>query len=42
MPVTVEERGGLQRFLGWSGAMLTDSAGFQVFSLTDLAKAEAV
>lgn len=34
----VQERGGLQKFLGWSGAMLTDSAGFQVFSLTDLVK----
>ena len=34
----VAGRGGLHRFLGWSGAMLTDSAGFQVFSLTDLVK----
>jgi len=34
----VDERGGLQKFLGWKGAMLTDSAGFQVFSLTDLVK----
>lgn len=36
----VAERGGLQRFLGWRGAMLTDSAGFQVFSLTDLVKVD--
>jgi queuine tRNA-ribosyltransferase len=34
----IARRGGLHRFLGWSGAMLTDSAGFQVFSLTDLVK----
>ena len=29
----VEALGGLRRFLGWSGLMLTDSGGFQVFSL---------
>jgi len=29
----VEERGGLQKFTGWNGPMLTDSGGFQVFSL---------
>jgi queuine tRNA-ribosyltransferase len=28
--------GGLHRFQGWDGALLTDSAGFQVFSLGDL------
>jgi len=28
--------GGLHRFMGWSGALLTDSGGFQVFSLSDL------
>lgn len=33
----IQERGGLHRFLSWRGAMLTDSAGFQVFSLADLA-----
>ncbi len=27
--------GGLHRFMGWSGAILTDSGGFQVFSLSD-------
>ena len=31
----VEELGGLHRFMGWSGPMLTDSGGFQVFSLRD-------
>ncbi len=30
--------GGLHRFEGWDGALLTDSAGFQVFSLSDLNK----
>jgi queuine tRNA-ribosyltransferase len=29
----VEAAGGLHRFTGWSGPMLTDSGGFQVFSL---------
>src|SRR5260370_17706722 len=29
----VQERGGLHRFMGWSGPILTDSGGFQVFSL---------
>ncbi|MDX1933948.1 MAG: tRNA guanosine(34) transglycosylase Tgt [Capsulimonadales bacterium] len=28
--------GGLHRFIGWDGAMLTDSGGYQVFSLKDL------
>ncbi|MFN0069945.1 MAG: tRNA guanosine(34) transglycosylase Tgt [Chloroflexota bacterium] len=28
--------GGLQRFTGWNGPMLTDSGGYQVFSLSDL------
>ena len=28
--------GGLHRFQGWDGALLTDSAGFQVFSLGEL------
>ena len=32
----VARRGGLHRFQGWDGALLTDSAGFQVFSLGDL------
>ena len=29
----VERHGGLHRFLGWDGPMLTDSGGFQIFSL---------
>ena len=29
----VAQLGGLRRFMGWSGPMLTDSGGFQVFSL---------
>jgi queuine tRNA-ribosyltransferase len=32
---TVREMGGVQRFGGWNGPMLTDSGGFQVFSLGD-------
>lgn len=32
----VLELGGLHRFMGWPHAMLTDSGGFQVFSLSDL------
>ncbi|MCC6730350.1 MAG: tRNA guanosine(34) transglycosylase Tgt [Chthonomonadales bacterium] len=32
----VAEAGGLHRFAGWGGALLTDSGGFQVFSLARL------
>jgi queuine tRNA-ribosyltransferase len=32
----VREMGGLHRFMGWDGPMLTDSGGFQVFSLAQL------
>ncbi len=32
----VERFGGLPSFIGWNGAMLTDSGGYQVFSLKDL------
>ncbi len=32
-PDIVEKHGGLHRFLGWDGPMLTDSGGFQIFSL---------
>jgi queuine tRNA-ribosyltransferase len=32
--------GGLQKFTGWNGAMLTDSGGFQVMSLSDLRKVD--
>ncbi len=31
----VAELGGLHRFMGWDGPLLTDSGGFQVFSLRD-------
>ena len=31
----VEELGGLHRFMAWDGPILTDSGGFQVFSLRD-------
>lgn len=32
----VAEAGGLHRFMGWNGPMLTDSGGFQVFSLSQM------
>lgn len=32
----VERFGGLHRFMGWEGPILTDSGGYQVFSLADL------
>lgn len=32
----IRGQGGLHRFSGWDGAMLTDSGGFQVFSLSQL------
>jgi queuine tRNA-ribosyltransferase len=32
---TIAELGGLHRFMGWDGPILTDSGGFQVFSLRD-------
>jgi len=34
----IKELGGLHRFMNWSGPILTDSGGFQIFSLRDLAK----
>ena len=34
----VRRLGGLHRFMGWDGPMLTDSGGFQVFSLSGLRK----
>ncbi|WP_257346272.1 tRNA guanosine(34) transglycosylase Tgt [Pseudalkalibacillus decolorationis] len=34
----VKEAGGLHSFMNWDGAILTDSGGFQVFSLSDLRK----
>lgn len=35
---TVKALGGLHRFMTWQGPILTDSGGFQVFSLADLRK----
>ncbi|MGA3089394.1 MAG: tRNA guanosine(34) transglycosylase Tgt [Terriglobales bacterium] len=35
---TIREMGGLHRFMSWDRALLTDSGGFQVFSLNDLRK----
>ena len=35
---TVRKMGGLHRFMSWDRAILTDSGGFQVFSLTELRK----
>lgn len=37
-PEVVEEMGGLHKFMGWDGPILTDSGGFQVFSLASLRK----
>ncbi|MCA1009797.1 tRNA guanosine(34) transglycosylase Tgt [Halobacillus halophilus] len=36
----VEEAGGLHSFMNWNGSILTDSGGFQVFSLSDLRQIE--
>lgn len=36
-PEVVESLGGLHRFTGWDGPILTDSGGYQVYSLADLA-----
>ena len=33
---TVKKLGGIRRFTGWDGPVLTDSGGFQVFSLAKL------
>ena len=37
----VARMGGLHRFMGWNGPILTDSGGFQVFSLEGLRKISA-
>jgi queuine tRNA-ribosyltransferase len=37
-PELVRELGGLHRFMGWDGPILTDSGGYQVFSLSKLRK----
>ncbi|MDL4841636.1 tRNA guanosine(34) transglycosylase Tgt [Aquibacillus rhizosphaerae] len=36
----IQEAGGLHKFMNWDGAILTDSGGFQVFSLSDLRQIE--
>jgi len=36
----VERLGGLHRFMGWDGPLLTDSGGFQVFSLAHMRKVD--
>src|SRR5258705_9992348 len=35
---TIRKLGGLHKFTSWDRSLLTDSGGFQVFSLTDLRK----
>ena len=35
---TLQQAGGLHRFIGWDRPILTDSGGFQVFSLTGIRK----
>lgn len=40
-PEVIARLGGLHRFMGWGGPLLTDSGGFQVFSLTGLRKVDA-
>jgi queuine tRNA-ribosyltransferase len=37
-PELIRQLGGLHRFMAWDGAILTDSGGFQVFSLAGLRK----
>jgi len=37
---TIAALGGLHRFMGWDGPILTDSGGFQVFSLAALRKVD--
>ncbi|MDA3792699.1 MAG: tRNA guanosine(34) transglycosylase Tgt [Elusimicrobia bacterium] len=34
----ISAAGGLHKFMGWPGPILTDSGGYQVFSLSDIAK----
>ena len=37
-PQILEEAGGLHKFMNWNHSILTDSGGFQVYSLSDLRK----
>ena len=41
-PEIVRRHGGLHRMMGWDGAILTDSGGFQVFSLKGRIREEGV
>lgn len=41
-PELMQKMGGLHRFMGWNGPMLTDSGGFQIFSLGHGSVAEEV
>jgi queuine tRNA-ribosyltransferase len=34
----IKKMGGLHKFMGWEGAILTDSGGYQIFSLSSLRK----
>ncbi|MFT4521334.1 MAG: queuine tRNA-ribosyltransferase [Bacteroidia bacterium] len=34
----IEQAGGLHKFMSWNGAMLTDSGGYQVYSISDQRK----
>jgi queuine tRNA-ribosyltransferase len=36
----IEEMGGLHRFMAWDGPILTDSGGYQVFSLSNLRRVD--
>ncbi len=35
-PEVVEKLGGVHRFMGWNGPILTDSGGYQAFSMADM------
>src|SRR5690554_5203204 len=37
----IRELGGLHKFMGWDGPILTDSGGFQVFSLSETREIDA-
>src|SRR5690606_28954967 len=40
LPIFIREAGGLHQFMNWKNPILTDSGGFQVFSLSDLREIE--
>lgn len=39
-PALIRQFGGLHRFIGWDGAILTDSGGFQIFSMQGVTKVD--